>query len=113
MTDRIYSFLGLAAKAGKLISGEETCERAIKAHKVKLVIVASDASDNTKKRFGDICRYRGIEVRNFGEKELLGKYTGKDIRSVAAVSEREFAEHLKELIDSSSIDYGGGIIGES
>lgn len=113
MTDRIYSFLGLAAKAGKLVSGEETCERAVKARKANLVIVASDASDNTKKKFGDICTYKGIEVRYFGEKELLGKYTGKDIRSVVAVSGREFAGRLKQLIDSSSIDYGGGIIGKS
>ena len=111
--NRIYSFIGLAAKAGKLLSGEETCERAVKAKKARLVIVADDASENTKKKFGDICRYRGIEVRYFGEKKLLGKHIGKDIRSVVAVSGREFAERLKHLIDSGSIDYGGGFIGES
>lgn len=113
MENKIYSFIGLAKKAGKLVSGEETCERAVKANKIFLVIVADDASENTKKKFGDICGYRGIEVRYFGEKKLLGKCIGKDIRSVVAVSGREFAERLKQLIDSRSIEYGGGIIGES
>ena len=58
MVERIYSFLGLATKAGKLISGEETCERALKLGKVFLVIVSDDASDNTKKKFNDMCKYR-------------------------------------------------------
>lgn len=111
--NRIYSFLGLATKAGKVISGEETCERAVKDKRVWLVIVANDASENTKKKFGDICRYRGIEVRYFGEKALLGKHIGKDMRSVVAVTGKEFAKRLLELIDSGSIDNGGGIIGES
>lgn len=111
--NRIYSFLGLATKAGKVISGEETCERAVKDKRVWLVIVANDASENTKKKFGDICRYRGIEVRYFGEKALLGKHIGKNMRSVVAVTGKEFAKRLLELIDSGSIDNGGGIIGES
>lgn len=107
MADRIYSFLGLAAKAGKVLSGEETCERSLKAGKVFLVIISVDASDNTKKKFSDMCKYRKIDIRCFGEKELLGRYTGKDKRSVAAVTDRGFAGHLKELIDSIGIEHGG------
>ena len=38
----------MATKAGKLLSGEFSVEKAIKQRKVKLVIVAGDASDNTK-----------------------------------------------------------------
>ena len=107
MVERIYSFLGLAAKAGKLISGEETCERAIKLQKARLIIVSDDASDNTKKKFNDMCKYRNVEIRVFGLKQSLGKYTGKDIRSVLAVTDRKFAEHLREMIDSNSLEHGG------
>ena len=107
MVERIYSFLGLATKAGKLLSGDETCERALKAGKAYLVIVSEDASDNTKKKFKDMCSYRNIEIRYFGEKELLGRYTGKKIRSVIAVAERGFAGHLKDMIDNCGIEHGG------
>jgi len=112
MINKIYSFLGLAQKAGKLISGDETCERAVKLGRTGLVIVAEDASANTKKKFADICNYRDVEIRFYGEKELLGRYIGKEIRTVIAVLDGGFAAHLKEMIDGSSLEFGGGIIGK-
>lgn len=107
MVDRIYTFLSLAVKAGRVVSGEETCEKSLKSGKVLLVIVSADASDNTKKKFSDMCKYRGIDIRFFGEKKLLGKYVGKDMRSVVAVTDRGFAGRLMELIDSIGIEHGG------
>jgi ribosomal protein L7Ae-like RNA K-turn-binding protein len=107
MVDRVYSFLGLATKAGRVVSGEETCERNLKSGKVFLVIVSADASDNTKKKFSDMCKYRNIEIRYFGEKILLGRCIGKDIRSIIAVTDRGFAGRLVELIGSIGIEHGG------
>lgn len=107
MVERIYSFLGLATKAGKLLSGEETCERAVKAGRVSLVIVSEDASNNTKKKFNDMCCFRNIQLRCFGEKSGIGRYTGKSVRSVVAITEKNFAERLKEMIDNRGIEHGG------
>ena len=101
--NRIYSFLGLATKAGKLISGEESCEKAIKSGKACLIIVAEDASDNTRKKFKDMCVYRKITISFFGEKELLGRYTGKKMRAVVAILEKGFAERLSEMIGITDI----------
>ena len=39
--------LGLAQRAGKVASGEFSTEKAVKSKKAFLVVVASDASDNT------------------------------------------------------------------
>lgn len=50
MDFKIYAFIGLAAKAGKVLSGEEGCEKCLKSDTVKLILVARDASDNTKKK---------------------------------------------------------------
>jgi len=107
MAERIYSFLGLAAKAGRLVSGDETVERAVKSRRANLVIVSADASDNTRKKFGNICGTKGIEIRSYGEKELLGRYTGKEIRSVIAVTDRGFAGRLIEMIDGAGNKHGG------
>ena len=112
MIERIYSFLGLAARARKLISGDETCERTIRLEKARLVIVSEDASDNTKKKFADMCNYRNVELRVFGLKQSLGKYTGKEIRSVIAITDTGFAERLKEMIDSNGLEHGGVRIGK-
>ncbi|HOQ06212.1 MAG TPA: ribosomal L7Ae/L30e/S12e/Gadd45 family protein [Clostridiales bacterium] len=108
MTDnRIYSFLGLATKAGKLISGDDTCERTVRKGKVRLVIVAEDASENTRKKFEDICSYRNIAMRFFGKKEKLGRYIGKSMRSVVAVIDGNFSKRLLEMIDNHGKEYGG------
>ncbi|MDP4092532.1 MAG: ribosomal L7Ae/L30e/S12e/Gadd45 family protein [Bacillota bacterium] len=112
MTNRIYSFMGLAVKAGRLVSGDDTCERALKREKVKLLIIAEDASDNTKKKFTDICSYRNIAFRIFGKKELIGSYTGKDARSVAAILDKGFADRLAEMIDKDHLEFGGEQIGK-
>ena len=71
MQNKIYSMLGLATKAGKTVSGEFPTEKAIKEEEAKLVLVAEDASDNTKKHFFDMCNYRSIPAYVFGEKDAL------------------------------------------
>lgn len=107
MNNKIYPFLGLAAKAGKLVSGGEACERAVKSGKVYLIIVADDAANNMKMRFENMCRYRGVDIRIFGKRELLGKFTGKDMRVVIGILQKEFAKKLLEMIDNRNIRIGG------
>lgn len=43
--------LGISAKAGKIISGTDYCIEEMKKGTVKLVLVAEDASEKTKKNF--------------------------------------------------------------
>jgi ribosomal protein L7Ae-like RNA K-turn-binding protein len=80
---------------------------------VRLVIVARDASLNTKKHFTDMCKFREVEIRTFGNKEFIGRYMGKEIRSVVAVTEQSFAGRLIEMIDSFECEFGGGQIDKS
>ncbi len=53
--DNALLMLGMAAKAGKVASGEFMAENAVKSGEAALVIVAEDASDNTKKKFSNMC----------------------------------------------------------
>ncbi|HOM01218.1 MAG TPA: ribosomal L7Ae/L30e/S12e/Gadd45 family protein [Acetivibrio sp.] len=112
MTERIYSFLGLARKANKLVSGYESCERLLKAGKVSLIIVAEDASLSTKEKFINACNYRSVDIKIFGKKELLGKFIGKDIRSVIAILDKGFANRTIQMIDEAKIGCGGEAIGK-
>ena len=49
--NKILSMVGMAMKAGKVVSGEFSTEKAVKTGKAFLVIVSEAASDNTKKCF--------------------------------------------------------------
>jgi len=107
MSSKIYGLIGLATKAGKIVSGEEGCEKALKRGSVKLVLVAQDASDNTKNSFLNMCKYRGVDLRIFGEKDLLGKYAGKAMRAVVGILDENFARQLIRLIDNQNSGTGG------
>lgn len=111
MTDNVYNFIGLAMKAGKVVSGEEGCEKAIKSGKALLVIVSEDASANTEKKFKNACLRNRISFYTFGEKERLGKCLGKNVRSVIAITDENFSGRLINLINEvNQSKHGGGLI---
>lgn len=96
--DKIYSYIGLATKAGNIASGEFSTEKAVKDGKAKLVIVAEDASDNTKKLFTNMCTYYKVPIYFFGDKGQLGHAMGKEIRASLAVLDMGLAEAvIKQL----------------
>lgn len=107
MTDRIYSFLGIARKSGRLITGKEGCEKAVKAQKAQLFLVARDASDNTSKKFLNMCNSHKTSVRMFGTRERLGRAAGKGETAVMCVTDRSMANKLEQMIDRSD---GGAVV---
>lgn len=95
--DKALSLLSLAAKAGRVKSGEFMTERTVKTHAAVLVIVAEDASDNTKKQFRDLCRHHRVPMALYSTKEELGHSIGRGERASLAVTDPGFAEGLKGL----------------
>ena len=68
--DRVLSMLGIAAKAGSVASGEFSTEKAVKEGRAYLVIVASDASDNTKKMFRNMTDFYQVPMYEYSDKEI-------------------------------------------
>lgn len=92
--DKILSLMGMAERAGKVASGEFSAERAVKSHKAFLVVVAQDASDNTKKMFQNMCAYYKVPIFSYGTKEELGHCIGKQYRASLAITDEGFAKSL-------------------
>ena len=85
-------------KAGKIASGEFSTEKSVKSGKGFLVLVAADASENTKKKFRNMCEFYEVPVYFLADKEELGKFCGKEFRASLAVQDENFAKAmLKEL----------------
>ena len=101
--DKIYSFLGLATRAGKIVSGDDSTLLDLKKGNIKLVIVANDASDNTKKLFKDKASYRNIPYVYFSDKLQLGYAIGKAPRATLGVKDINFANKILELMEISKI----------
>lgn len=97
--DKVLSMIGLAARAGAVKSGEFLVEKSVKTRHGKLVIVATDASDNTKKMFKDMCSFYHIPFRIFGTKEELGHWTGKAYRASICILDEGFAKSVIERME--------------
>ena len=96
--EKIYSYLGLATRAGKIVSGDDSTLLELKRGNVKFIIVAEDASNNTKKLFKDKSSYRNVPYAYFSTKLQLGLAIGKAPRAVIGVKDDGFANKIVELL---------------
>jgi ribosomal protein L7Ae-like RNA K-turn-binding protein len=99
--EHILSMLGLAARGRNLTSGEDQVLDAVRSGKGRLVIVAGDASENTKKKFHDKCTYYDVPFRLFSAKEELGHAIGRQSRTNVCVLDAGLAKKISDLIDSN------------
>ncbi|HIW34247.1 MAG TPA: ribosomal L7Ae/L30e/S12e/Gadd45 family protein [Candidatus Paenibacillus intestinavium] len=90
--NKALSALGMAMRAGKLATGDEIVLKAVRAGKAKLVIVAGDASENTKKKFSDKCGSYNVKLIEAYDRESLGRAIGKPDRVIIAVTDVQFAQ---------------------
>ncbi len=100
--NRVLSMLGLAARGRNVVSGELQTLNAIKDGSAMLVIVAEDASENTKKLFSDKCSFYEVPLRMYGSREALGRAIGKDMRSSLAVIDIGLAQSVMEYLELES-----------
>ena len=96
MTDKnkVFSMIGLATRARKVVSGEFSTEKSVKSGRSHMVIVSEEASDNTKKMFTNMCTYYKVPYFEFGSKEELGHILGKEMRASLAVIDENFSNAL-------------------
>ncbi|MBB6449269.1 ribosomal protein L7Ae-like RNA K-turn-binding protein [Geomicrobium halophilum] len=99
MNQNFYQFLGLAARARKVVSGEDTVIRGIKSKRFYLVLISSDASENTKKQFEDKCRYYEVPLRQTGTRQDLGTSIGKHERVVLGITDEGFSDKIILMLD--------------
>lgn len=94
MTQKMLALLGFAHKAGKVTAGDGVTGRMLRGKKLDLVIVASDSSIATKRKYENKCRYYGVPLLITGSKEELGSAIGRAPRAVLGVSDPGFARSI-------------------
>jgi ribosomal protein L7Ae-like RNA K-turn-binding protein len=97
---KALSLVSLAMKAGKIASGEFCTEKEVKTGMAALVIVADDASDNTKKKFQNMCEFYEVPIYFYGDKDTLGHAMGKEFRASLAVTDPGFAMGIAKHIEA-------------
>lgn len=101
--NKVLSLLGIAMRGRNLVSGELQTENSVKNGSAMLVIIATDASANTKKLFTDKCSFYEVPVYEYGTKETLGRAIGKDLRSSLGVCDAGLADAIIKQLETESI----------
>lgn len=94
---KALNLLGLAQRAGKLESGSPTVLTNVRNKQAKLVVVADDASPNTKKQFLDKSEYYNVPSYIMFTKAEISHAIGKE-RTVCAFTDDGFAQSFKKLL---------------
>ena len=100
--NKALSMIGLATKAGKVASGEFCTEKEVKSGRAYLVIVADDASDNTKKKFQNMCDFYQVPIYFYKDKDTLGHAMGKEFRASLVILDEGFAKGIRKHIDTEN-----------
>jgi ribosomal protein L7Ae-like RNA K-turn-binding protein len=96
--DRALGMLGMAARAGAILPGTERVREAVRGDGARLVIVAADASANSRDKLLPLLAARGVShVIRYSRNEL-GAAVGRGPLSAVAVVERELADRLVMLL---------------
>lgn len=88
------SLLGLAMRARKIVTGDVLLKN-IRQKKVYFVLIAEDASDNTKKKYVDKCTYYQIDYQIHGQIEDISRAIGKENRVALGILDKGFANKIK------------------
>lgn len=97
--NKTLNTLGMCACARKICYGE-TLLKEIKSKKVYFVVVANDASDNSKKKIIDKCTYYKCEYMICLDKESITKSIGRvDLVSAVGIKDYNLVKKLKENIE--------------
>jgi len=96
--NKIYSMLGLARRGGNISLGFDACISDISKGKSKLVLIAQDASEKTKKNILYECEKYNCKYIEYGEKELLGQCLGKKALSVISITDENIVSYILKNI---------------
>ena len=104
--DAILRFIGLAMRAGKVVSGFDMVSSSLRRGEVKLLIIAEDISRNTLDKLLDaVAASKGEspDAFRFANSFDLGNAIGKPSRAILAIIDDGFAGKLSTMLSELDV----------
>lgn len=95
---KLLNLLGLAQRAGKVISGEELVVKSIQNNQAKLIFLAQDAGPNLSKKITDKSDYYQVNVSTAYTTLEISIAIGKP-RKVIAVTDAGFVKKMRSIME--------------
>lgn len=98
MNDRLPGLWGLARRAGKVVFGLDAVLKAAGEGKIKLVFLAEDASERSKREAGRVCSEHEIPViYTEYSMERMGSAIGRSNTAVLGFTDESFSNKAKVI----------------
>ena len=88
------NLIGLAKASGKIKTGEDNILQHIRNGKAKIVIIATDASTNTKKKYINKCDYYKVPYYEIGTIEEISHAINQQNRVAVGICDEGFKKAL-------------------
>ena len=98
MSDRFFRMLGLSVKSGSVVFGEGAVKDSLKGKTSHMVVLSTDASSNTKKKFQNSCRFYSVSYFEYGDRYTLGSATCKTFAVVLSITNANLADNLIKIL---------------
>ena len=98
-TKRICNLLGMAQRAHCIASGRTAVEQAARNGTAKVLLVAGDAEEASRREYEELAKRCRIPCRIGLTREQLGACLGKEYRASAAILDDGFRASLERILD--------------
>lgn len=100
------NYLGIARKANKLEIGEDFTAVAARTKKARIIVVASDASDNAKRKAANFSQTNNIPIVELKyTRQELGTVLDKAFPAMAAITDIGIASAFINKLKEESVGY--------
>ena len=104
--DRILNLLGLGARAGNVLPGTERVREAVRGGGAHFVILAADASDNSRGKLLPLLEATGTPYTTKFDRLELGTAIGRAPASAIGVVDAALARRIRTLLEEADAEHG-------
>jgi len=94
-------------EAGNIVSGMDAVSDELNRNKLKMIILAKDASEKTSKNVKFLAEKKKVPIVEIGTIAENSKAIGKENRAIIGIKDKNIAEGMKKII------CGGEAFGEN
>ena len=103
MNSKLQGMLGLCIRSGKVSLGYDGVKKSVKTHKARMVLLADNASERSKKDVADMCRHYNIQMICDDFSDVFYQLTSKDKLKVISVNDDSFAGEILKITSGTNL----------
>jgi len=108
----VLGLLGLARRAGSVVTGTGAVRDAVRADAAQLVLLAEDGAAGQVDKVANLLRHRTVPWMTWGTQEELGRAVGSAPLSALAIMDDGFARRLRLELRGNEGSHGGPVSDE-